>query len=325
MSIIGGLDLPRAPIAFDRVDRDRGQAHRGRIGPATRAARRAWLDGLPGGRGGFAVAGWTGWRLVVEELPAAGFLAHLAEPAQTSSLGGPKRRATTDRTDARLLGELLEQGRLPCSWIPPTTHDGIGAITAPTILAELGDARRFAGGDQVVRYMGLDVTVSAADGKPSPGQLSGAGPAGAAPGAVRGRQGRRPPRSPDSASSTQRKACQGGNRATWPWRASWSAGCATPWLGSATPPWPRSMARAGVACGGRTRGWGVPAPRQAAVARPAPAEPCRHGQSVDGPTSPRGRALGGHPIDHLVAGPRWVRAPGAGWASAPTSRSPSPR
>jgi transposase len=56
---------------------------------------------------------------VVEELQAAGFLAHLAEPAETSSLRGPKRRAKTDRSDARLLRELLEQGRLPCSWIPP--------------------------------------------------------------------------------------------------------------------------------------------------------------------------------------------------------------
>jgi hypothetical protein len=120
MSIRGGLDVPRAQITFDRVDRDSGQARRGRIVPATRAALRAWLDGLPGGQGGFAVEGWTGWRFVVEELPAAGFLAHLAEPAQTSSRGGPKRRATTDRTDARLRGEVLEQGRLPCAWIPPT-------------------------------------------------------------------------------------------------------------------------------------------------------------------------------------------------------------
>jgi hypothetical protein len=148
------------------------------VGSCRRPGRRCgpgWT-GLPGGQGGFAVEGWTGWRFVVEELPAAGFLAHLAEPAQTSSRGGPKRRATTDRTDARLRGEVLEQGRLPCSWIPPTTHYSIGAITAPTILAELGDARRFAGGDQVVRATGLEVTVSAADGKPSPGQLSGQGP-----------------------------------------------------------------------------------------------------------------------------------------------------
>jgi hypothetical protein len=37
---------------------------------------------------------------------------HLAEPAETSSLRGAKRRAKADRTDARLLRELLEQNRL---------------------------------------------------------------------------------------------------------------------------------------------------------------------------------------------------------------------
>jgi hypothetical protein len=52
--------------------------------------------------------------------PGGRVVAYLAEPAQTSSLRGPKRRAKTDRTDARLLRELLEQGRLPGSWIPPT-------------------------------------------------------------------------------------------------------------------------------------------------------------------------------------------------------------
>jgi transposase len=66
------------------------------------------------------VEGCTGWRFVAEELQAAGLGAHLAEPAETSSLRGPTRRAKTDRTDARLLRELLEQGRLPSSWIPPT-------------------------------------------------------------------------------------------------------------------------------------------------------------------------------------------------------------
>lgn len=33
---------------------------------------------------------------------------------------GPKRRAKTDRSDARLLRDLLRQGRLPDSWVPPT-------------------------------------------------------------------------------------------------------------------------------------------------------------------------------------------------------------
>lgn len=44
---------------------------------------------------------------------------HLAEPADTATLRGRKKRAKTDRADARLLRELLAQGRLPESWIPP--------------------------------------------------------------------------------------------------------------------------------------------------------------------------------------------------------------
>ena len=51
-------------------------------------------------------------------------------------------------------------------------HYAIGAITPPTNRAELGDAPPIGGGDQVVRYMGLDVTVYASDGKRSPGVLS---------------------------------------------------------------------------------------------------------------------------------------------------------
>jgi len=119
MSIIGGLDVHRAQITFDWMERDSGETRRGRIAPATRAGLRAWLGELPSSEGGFAVEGCTGWRFVVEELQAAGLVAHLAEPAETSSLRGPKRRAKTDRTDARLLRELLEQHRLPSSWIPP--------------------------------------------------------------------------------------------------------------------------------------------------------------------------------------------------------------
>jgi transposase len=45
--------------------------------------------------------------------------AHLAEPADTRALRGPKRRAKTDRTDAHHLRELLRTGTLPESWIPP--------------------------------------------------------------------------------------------------------------------------------------------------------------------------------------------------------------
>ena len=52
--------------------------------------------------------------------PPPGFEAHLAEPADTQAARGRKRHAKTDRSDARLLRELLQSGDLPESWIPPT-------------------------------------------------------------------------------------------------------------------------------------------------------------------------------------------------------------
>jgi transposase len=55
-------------------------------------------------------------------------------------------------------------------------HYGIGMLIAPTILAELGDARRFANGDAIVRHTGLDVTAHSSDHKRSPGHLSRQGP-----------------------------------------------------------------------------------------------------------------------------------------------------
>ena len=57
--------------------------------------------------------------VVVEELEAVGVEVHLAQPAETSSLRGNKKRAKTDRADARHLRELLMVGRLPESWIAP--------------------------------------------------------------------------------------------------------------------------------------------------------------------------------------------------------------
>jgi hypothetical protein len=38
---------------------------------------------------------------VAEELAAAGMVAHLAEPAEMANLRGRKKRAKTDRADAR--------------------------------------------------------------------------------------------------------------------------------------------------------------------------------------------------------------------------------
>lgn len=119
MAMIGGLDVHRNQITYDWVEGGTGEAERGQIRPATREGLRSWLAELPAGEGDFAVEATTGWRFVVEELVAAGFTAHLAEPAETSAARGPKKRAKTDGSDARHQRELLEQDRLPESWIPP--------------------------------------------------------------------------------------------------------------------------------------------------------------------------------------------------------------
>jgi len=101
-----------------------GGEWRGRIWQPDRERFRRWLHSdlaRRAGRGPVAVAveGCTGWRYVVEEIGAAGFEAHLAEPADTQAARGRKHRAKTDRTDARLLRDLLAAGELPASWIPP--------------------------------------------------------------------------------------------------------------------------------------------------------------------------------------------------------------
>jgi transposase len=53
---------------------------------------------------------------------------------------------------------------------------GVGPVTATAIVAELGDARRFACSDSAVRHCGLDVTVYRSDSKRAPGHLSHEGP-----------------------------------------------------------------------------------------------------------------------------------------------------
>jgi hypothetical protein len=115
------LDIHRRQITFDYCDERSGQIQRGRIAPADRMLLRGWLEQLraDGTPAAFAIEGCTGWRFVVEELQRAEIEAHLAEPADTSAARGPKRRPKTDRADARLLRDLLADGRLPESWIPP--------------------------------------------------------------------------------------------------------------------------------------------------------------------------------------------------------------
>jgi transposase len=142
MTIVGGFDVHRAQITFDYVDTDTGEVSTGQIRPATRVVLRKWLAQRFAGNDdvAFAVEGCTGWRFVVEELARAGVEPHLAEPADTATARGRKKRAKTDRADARLQRELLAGQRLPESWIAPAQV--LEARTLGRLYVALMDERR---------------------------------------------------------------------------------------------------------------------------------------------------------------------------------------
>lgn len=97
---------------------------------------RRWLQiNLDGAPAAFAVKARTGWRFVVEELPACRVEAPLAEPADTAAARGPKRRAKTDRTDAwRLAPGCWPPGGRPSRGLRPSRCWRCGRATssAPT-------------------------------------------------------------------------------------------------------------------------------------------------------------------------------------------------
>jgi transposase len=276
MAIVTGYDVHRNQITFDALDSKTGEVSRGKI-EATADAVRAWVGRFPGQEVHVAVEACTGWLFVCEALTAAGAVAHLAEPAETAARRGKKRRAKTDRADARHLRELLAAGRLPEAWIPPAhvrewrtrtrlrktlvdernhwlqriqatlfhhgipaaalptrllspagrerlrelplpaaarerievalalidaiegqleplereiralarrqtgckalmRHFGIGELTAPTILCELGDVSRLSASRKAVRAVGLDIGVHRSDRRSRPGKLTRQGP-----------------------------------------------------------------------------------------------------------------------------------------------------
>src|SRR3954464_3243506 len=118
MAIVAGFDVHRAQITFDALDTETGEVSRGRI-DATPAAVIGWIARFAGQEIDVAVEACTGWLFVCDALVAAGAVADLAEPVETRALRGRRRRAKTDREDARWLRELLAEGRLPEAWIPP--------------------------------------------------------------------------------------------------------------------------------------------------------------------------------------------------------------
>src|SRR4051812_28093742 len=121
-----GLDQHRAQITTEWLNTETGEVSRARVTPADRAGVRRFLARFAGQQVEVALEATTGWRFVVEELRAIGAEPHLAEPAEATALKGSKKRAKTDRGDARHLRELLMTG---CR--SPTSRPSTCSICAP--------------------------------------------------------------------------------------------------------------------------------------------------------------------------------------------------
>jgi len=142
MTMIGGLDVHRQQITFDYVDSD-GLVRWGQIRPATRKTLRGWLaEHYPDSDAEFALEGCTGWRYVVEELRAAGFGAHLGDPAESRCC---RVRRSGPRPTVRMRG-----CRAVCCWRAGSRSRGSRrrtwwrAAPGPVVLHADGRATRLA-------------------------------------------------------------------------------------------------------------------------------------------------------------------------------------
>jgi hypothetical protein len=122
MAIVVGLDVHRAQITYDALNTATGEVATGRIAPADRATLRTFLRRWAGEDVEAAVDATTGWRFVVEELQRAGAEVQLAEPADTTAARGPKRRAKTDKRDARHLRDLAARAAAAAGVDRTRTH-----------------------------------------------------------------------------------------------------------------------------------------------------------------------------------------------------------
>ncbi len=101
----------------------------------------------------------------------------------------------------------------PAAGPSSTGYYGIGELCAVTILAELGDCRRFQNSRDAVRYGGMDITVFQSDRRRAPGRLSRQGPPALRWALYEAAHAARRPGSPDRDYYVQAAERLGGNRA----------------------------------------------------------------------------------------------------------------
>ncbi|HJS59584.1 MAG TPA: IS110 family transposase [Vicinamibacteria bacterium] len=116
--MVGAIDIHKHVLHAAVLDCESGELQDARF-PATRDALEQWALRFHEELTLVAIEATTGWRWVCRELQALGYDVRLADPGQAQALRGGKRRAKTDRLDARWLCHLLAKDMLPEAWLPP--------------------------------------------------------------------------------------------------------------------------------------------------------------------------------------------------------------
>jgi len=117
--MMAGIDIHKRVLQSAVLDPASGEFAEERF--SGREGLADWATRWRGRVGAVVIEATTGWRWVARELEAAGFEVRLADPGQAKALRGKKRKAKTDRLDARWLCLLLARELLAEAeaWLAP--------------------------------------------------------------------------------------------------------------------------------------------------------------------------------------------------------------
>ncbi len=116
--MLAAIDIHKAVFQAVVLDSADGEMIEERF-KASRDALVAWLERWDGRLDAVALEATTGWRWVARELQSRGIAVQLTDAGQASALQGQRKRAKTDRLDARWLVLLLAREMLPEAWLAP--------------------------------------------------------------------------------------------------------------------------------------------------------------------------------------------------------------
>jgi transposase len=126
--VIAASDIGKTLLQAASLDEQSGLGSEARL-TADRASLHAWVDGFEGRLQTVAIEATTGWKWIARELGGRGVEVRLLDPGEAAARKSSKRRAKTDRLDARFLLSLLAAGMAPEAWLPPQEIQELRALT----------------------------------------------------------------------------------------------------------------------------------------------------------------------------------------------------